>query len=71
MEQFNYEGLTPLSMEEMGEVEGGSDTLIKLAVAAFTALAVIAAENWHDVREGWYDGVHGLPPRHQTKPAGK
>ncbi len=70
MEQFNCEGLDALSVEEMGEVEGGN-TLIKLAIAALTALAVIATENWQDVREGWYDGSHGLPPRHQTKPAGK
>ena len=70
MEQFNQDGLCALSVEEMGEVEGGS-TLIKLVAAALTALAVIAAENWHDVREGWYDGIHGQPPRHQTTPAGK
>lgn len=70
MEQFNCEGLEALSVEEMEKCEGGS-TLIKIVVAGLTALAVIAAENWQDVREGWYDGIHGLPPRHQTKPAGK
>lgn len=69
MEQFNCEGLEILSVEEMGEVDGGS-TIVKFVVAALATLVVIAAENWQDVREGWYDGIHGLPPRHQTKPAG-
>ena len=70
MEQCNQDEFCALSVAEMEVVEGGS-TLIKLAIAALAALAVIATENWQDVREGWYDGSHGLPPRHQTKPAGK
>ncbi len=73
MEQFNCEGLDALSMEEMGTCNGGFVPAIVAAGIGFVVGVLFTASvtDWQDVREGWYDGINGLPPRHQTKPAGK
>ncbi|HOY19390.1 MAG TPA: hypothetical protein PLC89_18925 [Haliscomenobacter sp.] len=73
MEQFNQEGLCALSFEESYLVNGGGLPALVIAGIGFVAgvLFTTIVTDWQDVREGWYDGVNGHPPRHQTKPAGK
>jgi lactobin A/cerein 7B family class IIb bacteriocin len=73
MEQFNHDGLYVLSLEEIETYNGGFVPAAVAAALGFAAGVLFAAAvtDWQDVREGWYDGINGYPPRHQTKPAGK
>ena len=59
MEQFNCEGFDALSMEEMGEIEGGNwiktaQTFLKKNAWGIAISTVIAG--WDDIKEGLAEG---------------
>lgn len=61
MKLFNCEGLEPLSMEEIGKVEGGQisgwvKAVGKTLTIGFLITGVI--DNWAEVKEGFSAGVN-------------
>lgn len=59
MEQFNCEGLDALSVEEMGEVEGGNwiKTAAKfLKTNAYGMAIAVVITSWDDIKEGLAEG---------------
>ena len=62
----NFIIMQPLTHSQLLDSAGGYDWKSLLKRAGWVGIFVDALGNLPDIREGFYDGYNGLPPRHQA-----
>jgi len=63
MKNIELNGMRSLQEEEMQIINGGSfGDWLKTGIAWSLVSSIIS--NWGDIREGFYDASHHLPPRY-------